>query len=443
MQAYFILTALAVLIAGYDGSSPFGEPLARGAWPVLGACALVAALYGIGWAGAFAALRRRAAWTDLLPRAFAAARAGAFLLYGFQLYALGWRDMLSTRIRFASLPLTLQTAVLLAPFFMTILAVWAAAYGARAAPRAFAGGFLAFLAFQIRHYATSVLGIFLILGALDLLAALPAGPVEALLGRLPGNAGVWVVYAVLIVGAYLAMPWALRLLWRVRPLPDGDLRARLTRLACAADFEGRRVMLWDTRAALLNACTVGLLPSRSFILLTDALIDRLPPPEVEAVFAHELGHVRGRHFLYYMLYTLLVMTVLVAVDAALLPASAGFWPYLAQNAALVIVVWGGLFGLLSRRLERQADLFAVSLVGDTRRVQGALRRISALGGQPRKVRTLTHGSTEGRIAFLDRADRDPGLSRRLHRTLLWTGIGMAFALAVAFFFVAMGEPRVR
>lgn len=442
MYSYFVLTALSLVLAVFEGEVPVRPLLVApgaAAWAVLAA----ASAYGLFAWGVVQVLLRAspggggAPFFHRLNRSSALLRAGLVPLYAAQFFLLGWREALLAHPRFGPLPASLQVFSLLFPLFVSLFFLWVAFFGAHRRLRGGPGGLPSFLLLQARQYASSVLGIFLILGFLDLVSFLPMGPVELWLSRLPGSCGKWLVYAGLITVAYLSMPFVLRLFWTVRPFPEGELRERLSRLARQADFADRRIMLLDTRGSLLNACTVGLVPPLSYILISDALLEGLPPDEVEAVFAHELGHVRGRHFIYYLLFTLLAMTAVMLWEGRGTRSDPGFWGYLAENGATIFLVWGIFFGLLSRRFERQADLLAAAQIGSGRRMQEALGRIASLSGQPSRLRTITHGSIEGRIAHLDRACLDPLAARRLHRAVLWSGIAMTVGLGIGLFFLCL------
>ncbi|NIP85242.1 MAG: M48 family metalloprotease, partial [Planctomycetales bacterium] len=119
----------------------------------------------------------------------------------------------------------------------------------------------------------------------------------------------------------------------------------------------------------LNAAVTGLVRPFRYVLLSDALLQRLSQQEIVAVFGHELGHVRHLHL------PLRVMTIVAPVSLCLLvhqaaPEIAG--PFMAllsaQGAAvqaLVAVLATAaatayilvVFGCYSRLLEHQADLF--------------------------------------------------------------------------------------
>ncbi len=80
------------------------------------------------------------------------------------------------------------------------------------------------------------------------------------------------------------------------PLPDGDLKSRIESLLgrCGFTASGLFVMDGSKRSAHGNAYFTGLGAARRIVFF-DTLIDKLAPPEVEAVLAHELGHFRRHH----------------------------------------------------------------------------------------------------------------------------------------------------
>jgi hypothetical protein len=101
-----------------------------------------------------------------------------------------------------------------------------------------------------------------------------------------------------------------------------------------------------------------------------------------------------------------------------------------------------VFGFVSRTCERQADLFGVKTVS-LQAFTNALNKVARLNGQPRQRRWLTswqHPSIAERIEFLEQADANPALARRLHN-FLW---GLKFALlgAVVATLLVVGPTRL-
>ncbi len=132
-----------------------------------------------------------------------------------------------------------------------------------------------------------LLGVPLLWGALTLM--MRAGP-------------LWWVYAFLLwVAVSLALTWAWPVLIaplfnRFSPLADASLRERIETLLRRCGFASRGVFVIDgsRRSAHGNAYFTGFGRNKRIVFF-DTLLERLAPAEVEAVLAHELGHVRLRH----------------------------------------------------------------------------------------------------------------------------------------------------
>jgi STE24 endopeptidase len=173
-------------------------------------------------------------------------------------------------------------------------------------------------------------------------------------------------------------PLFIRLAWPTRSLPDGPLRHRLERVARRAGFRFNDLLIWDTRHLMVNACVTGVLPWFRYVLLSDALVDALNPVEVAAVFGHELGHVEHRHLPFFGLFFLGSMGLLSVASHIFSVSStwvtAFSWIPTNQIELASDLVEAGLllgclgiffwivFGRLSRRFERQADIFGCKVV---------------------------------------------------------------------------------
>ena len=173
-------------------------------------------------------------------------------------------------------------------------------------------------------------------------------------------------------------PLFIRLAWPTRSLPDGRLRRRLERVARRAGFRFNDLLIWDTRHLVVNACVTGVLPWFRYVLLSDALVDTLNPAEVAAVFGHELGHVEHWHLPYFGLFflgslgLLSVVSEVFSVSSAWIPMMSWFptnQPGQTSDFVEVGLLLGCLgiffwivFGRLSRRFERQADIFGCKVV---------------------------------------------------------------------------------
>jgi STE24 endopeptidase len=108
---------------------------------------------------------------------------------------------------------------------------------------------------------------------------------------------VWLVWLAFNFLVLLLYPTLIAPLFnKFSPLPDGALKSRVEALLkrCGFTASGLFVMDGSKRSAHGNAYFTGFGRAKRIVFF-DTLIDKLAPPEVEAVLAHELGHFRRHH----------------------------------------------------------------------------------------------------------------------------------------------------
>lgn len=284
----------------------------------------------------------------------------------------------------------------------------------------------------------------------------------------------------------LFMPLVMRPLLGLKSMPAGAHRTRFEALAERLHFRCADLLLWPTHGAAANALIVGLLPRVRYVVFTDRILDDLPDDELDAVLGHEIGHAKHGHIWLYAAFLGLSMIVLAALFLFLiqrmyatgvtLPQWSKDWlalPSVAVLAAYIFLV----FGYLSRRCERQADVYGCRAVscGDphctghnaatvyperatglcptgVRTFVRALERVGQVNHQdePRGrslvqmvrgflgwMRAWQHSTMPRRVNFLLSLIDDPSRERRFQRSvtlLRWTLLG---GLAAALY--ALGE----
>jgi STE24 endopeptidase len=263
-----------------------------------------------------------------------------------------------------------------------------------------------------------------------------------------------------IVAVFVSMPWLVRLALGLRPMPASPLKARLMATARRLRFRFSDVLLWHTRGGMANAMVIGLFPWPRYVVFTDRLLEDFSEDEVEAVFGHEVGHVKHRHMLYYLGFlsgSLLVLWLSGERMEPLLktmPAIA-YWldPPLQQSheflrmlppTGLMLGYVFVVFGFLSRRCERQADVFGCRTVsclrgdcpghrGDEALPDGgqglcptgirtfmrALEKVALVNGisrdRPGFLQSWQHSTIARRVQFLQNVLADPAEERRFQR----------------------------
>jgi STE24 endopeptidase len=226
-------------------------------------------------------------------------------------------------------------------------------------------------------------------------------------------AGVFLL--VYVVLALVLPAWIVPLFYRLTPLADESLRARL--LALAARIGVPAISVWvadqSRKSRTANAAVLGLGRTRR-ILLFDTLL-AFEPREIEAVLAHELGH-HVRHDMWRGLVAHGALTLVAFGVAHALLARAVAWGHLAGAADPAGLPWLALVfavvGLVtlpvangySRWIERRADDFALRVTRDADGFVGAMERLATLNlaeRRPHRLKELvlySHPAIDRRIA---------------------------------------------
>jgi Zn-dependent protease with chaperone function len=423
-------------------------------WGTVGLFAFAAAAVSLLWRGAVR--RDPTARGAVLRRYYRFRRWHAYALLAAHVLLVwfgGWGALVKAALVRESFDVPGIDFMVLSPLFGGLLLTWAAYYPleralAAAGPPIGADtfpGFWAYLVLQVRHNFLLALPPLLLMFAQQVLFALWPG-----LQQDP-----WLLPAVavgLLGGMYVGIPWLLRLILNLQPLPDGPLRQRLLATAARLNFRFNDILVWDTRYTIVNAMLTGPLPWLRYVVVTDKLIAELTPEEVEAVFGHEVGHVKHHHLLFYFAFLMGSLTAVAGVWNALM----GAWPelhtWLEANQPLALLPLLGLlgvyvvvvFGYLSRRCERQADIYGCRTVSVPVFVE-ALEKVARLNGisrdRPGWLMSWQHSTIARRVDFLLRMHADPHLEQRFQRRVGLLKWGMALSLGAVL--AALGPEKLQ
>ncbi len=261
------------------------------------------------------------------------------------------------------------------------------------------------------------------------------------------EAGQLVLMGTLLIVFVLFAPWLVVRLWGCRALPDTAERAELERFAEEQHFRVGNLMLWPLFGGeTLTAGIVGMLPGWRYILFTRGLLGLLNVDELKAVIAHEIGHVRRYHLLFYLAFFFCYSVLVYALgDLAVLvllrnpvvldwllgsePVNATLLSVLTSIPMILMLVlyFRYVFGFFMRNSERQADLYALKLIGHPFLLVSSLRKIAFHSGQSEDLPSWHHYSIRQRIEFLLEAYRDPALIRKHHQKY-YTAVVLFFLL---------------
>lgn len=245
-----------------------------------------------------------------------------------------------------------------------------------------------------------VLGAAAWLGLVALARALPSGWVAPAAG-----AAALVLLFLSFVAPVVLEP----IFNRFRPLADEELAASLHAVAERAGAPVREILVADAsrRTTKWNAYVSGLGASRR-VVLWDTLVDAETADGIGLVLAHELGHRRMRHVAKFSALAMALGAVAVVVIRLVLgqpqPRDLPVAVLLALAVQTVVLPF---FNALSRRYERQADRFALDVIGEPatfRRVMSELARRNLSDLQPPRlayVFLFSHPTPPERLALAE------------------------------------------
>jgi STE24 endopeptidase len=173
---------------------------------------------------------------------------------------------------------------------------------------------------------------------------------------------------------------------KFEPLPEGELRNRILRLAEQVGFKTNGIYSMDgsKRSAHSNAYFTGIGKAKRIVLF-DTLIAQMTLDQELAVLAHEMGHYKMKHirrmlvvetvFLFLGLYILSLLVnyrplfAAFGLDRSSNPAALVLFSLLSGPVTFYL---GPLINLLSRKHEYEADRFAVETLGNRQSMEEAL-----------------------------------------------------------------------
>lgn len=317
--------------------------------------------------------------------------------------------------------------------------------------------------FQVRMLGLVLAPVLCLTGAMDAFERIPLlASWEQAWPRLV-SLGSMIFFVTVLLGA---SPWLVRFILGARPLERGPLRDRLEAYNERNAFRVNEILVWNTGGAVSNALYIGLWKGLRYIVLTDALMAKLPPRAVEAVYAHEAGHgVRG-HLAWrgVMIIGFATLSVALAVEIP-------FWTDLlleghldretrmnlgggfaaVTSLGLLLLFFLGGAGWLSRRFETEADLHAVKTSSNPGDFQVAITRVGALAGVLHSKKSgFMHFGIGKRIGLINRYVHERGfriafdrLLRRCRLVLLgFAAVGIGLTLWQLPGEFALGEARL-
>jgi Zn-dependent protease with chaperone function len=346
----------------------------------------------------------------------------AIVLFAVDIYGLNLPSFLSGIAPFNAIP-TLLALLFLLLFIFYLAIVWAFAYGPyKTLYRADISR--STYVFSNISFSIPVLLPWLFLsGIADIIQTLPFEAPKRFLSTTEGEVSYFLFF---LIGVAIFGPVLIQKFWRCKPLEDGNHRSRIENLCRRAGMAYSDILYWPIFGGkMITAGVMGLVKSFRYILVTNSLLQLLEPEEVDAVIAHEIGHIKKKHLLFYLAFFVGYMLLsYVAVDAivfAIISAEPIYWlshkAGISQTAfisgiysvviiCVFLVYFRFIFGFFMRNFERQADTYVYSLFDSAKPLISTLEKIAATSGQSADKPNWHHYSIRQRIDYLRKCEAD-------------------------------------
>ncbi len=368
----------------------------------------------------------------------------AILLFAVNVYLLDLGALFADIPLFTAFP-TLEAILFLGLFVGYLAIIWAIGhrvyrqlYAATVSRRSYVASNISF--------AVPVLLPWLVLSTVaDLIHLLPYRPAREFLTTTEGEILYFLVFlfAVAILG-----PLLIQKFWRCKPLESGYERGRIELLCRKAGLRYADILYWPIFGGrMITAGVMGLVKRFRYILVTEALLTYLKPEEVEAVIAHEIGHIKRYHLLFYLFFFVGYMLISYATFDLIVYGliyleplydviqGAGFDQAAVTSVflsvliiAIFLVYFRFIFGYFMRNFERQADTYVYQLFDSALPLISTFEKITLTSGQPPEKPNWHHYSISERIGYLKKCEADRRWigrhDRKVKRSVALYGVGI-------------------
>ena len=357
----------------------------------------------------------------------------AIVLFSIDIYGLNLPSFTSNFPVFAVIP-TLQAVFFIGLFVLYMSVVWAGAHGSYRKLYLNTITRRSYILSNISFSIPILLPWLFLSGIADLINLLPFTFPKQFLATPTGEAiyFLFFLFAVALLG-----PAIIQKFWGCTPLETGVVRHRIENLCRQTGLEFNNIMYWPIFGGkMITAGVMGLIKRFRYILVTHGLLQLLEPEEIDAVIAHEIGHVKQKHLLFYLFFfmgymlisygtfDLLVFAIIYAEPVYRFIHNFGF-DQASTTATLFsiiiilnfVIYFRVIFGYFMRNFERQADTYVYAVIGNAQALISTLEKIALTSGQPPDKPNWHHFSISERIAYLKKCETDRTWIRRHNRKI--------------------------
>ncbi len=346
----------------------------------------------------------------------------AIALFAIDIYGLSLSSFFADITFFSIIP-TFQALIFITLFVCYLSIIWICAHAA------YQGLYntdisMGSYVFSNILFSVPVLLPWLILsGISDIIFAIPFEAPKRFLSTTEGEVIYFVIF---LFGIAMIGPMMIQKFWRCKPLEFGYHRKRIEKLCEKAGLQYANILYWPIFGGkMITAGVMGLVKKFRYILVTNALLKLLEPVEIDAVIAHEIGHVKKKHLLFYLFFfvgylllsyatfDLIIYFILYVEPIYRFLSNAGFHQTTVTSALFSLIIififliyFRYIFGYFMRNFERQADGYVYSVFDTSTPLITTLEKIAATSGQPDDKPNWHHFSIRDRIGYLKKCEAD-------------------------------------
>jgi len=181
------------------------------------------------------------------------------------------------------------------------------------------------------------------------------------------------------------------------------------------------ILSWpDSIMPYSTAGVIGFVRGFRYLLISPQLLKSFSATELRAVTAHEAGHLRKQHLLFYLLAFICLLELFAFAGSANLLLTwtgvlevSGMLMGVASILSIILFIRFGI-GFLSQNFERQADCHAFERHGISP-ISTALMKVSLLNGINPEQDNWHHYGIQQRIDFLSICLKKPEMLQKHHR----------------------------
>jgi Zn-dependent protease with chaperone function len=265
------------------------------------------------------------------------------------------------------------------------------------------------------------------------------GPWDGLKQWLDSYEGQLIFFSIFLLALMVFMPLLIQRWWGCSSFKPTDKLRELKSFLKEKGFKYRDILSWPIfEGRMITAGIMGIVPKYRYILVTDSLMETLSVEELKAVLAHEMGHAKYRHLLFYIIFLIGYMFISFGLidlfyvylvnqpEIIKLFSQDGlgsdlFYLLLAMPIlTMMLVYFRYVMGFFMRNFERQADLYSAVVMKNPVPTISSLEKIAFYGGKIRDLPSWHHFSIKQRVEYLWRIIKEKDLMQRHNRFLFFS-----------------------